>query len=288
MTEQTVKRPWLAVGLVLLALGLQVLLQDIVMRGACFAVGCLALAWILCRQGRCCGLADEAPSVPDVVEDKSSQRDILLAAGHDLRQPVQAISLFAASLAAYPMQEAHRKLVGGIESGVHSLSGMLEAVFGIAKLRAGRIACQMRVLALEDALAQAVGDRLDLAHERQLHLRHVSTRRQVLADPTLLKLALGCMLEHALAQAPGEGGVLLGSRRRADQVWIELRHGGGKATVAMQQDVFIPGEGYCDTLTDKGYSLAYAEGLARLMGGRLEVFVLPDKGCLLRLSLQAA
>ncbi|WP_018609375.1 sensor histidine kinase [Uliginosibacterium gangwonense] len=288
MTEHTARRPYrLAFSVVLLALGLQVILQDILMRGACFAVGGLALAWIVCRQGRGCEQADVALPASDVVEDQTSQRDILLGAGHDLRQPVQAISLFAASLAAYPMQDAHRKLVAGIESGVHSLSGMLEAVFGIVKLQAGRIACQTQIVVLEDALAQAVDDKLDLAHERQLHLRHATTRRQVQADPSLLKLALGSMLEHALAQTPGEGGVLLGSRRRGDEVWIELRHG-GKAKLAMQQDVFIPGEGYCDTLTDKGYGLAYAEGLARLMGGRLEVFVMPEKGCLLRLSLQAA
>lgn len=276
-----------------LVLGAQIVVPSMFVRAVCFAVGGLALWWGLGRESS--SLLDESEDEeargldsPHSVAEASAHQDILVGAGHDLRQPVQAIALFAASLAAYPLPEAHRKLVAGIESGVQSLSGMLEAIFGIAKLRAGRMSCQIQRFSLEDALRRAVDDKLDLAHEHELHLRHVATARQVQADPALLNLALGCMLGHALALSPREEGILLGCRRRGGLLWIELRHRGTKVSAPTAQELFVPGEGYCDTLTDKGYGLAYVEGLARLMDGTFSLQAWPGRGCLLRLSLPAA
>jgi signal transduction histidine kinase len=213
---------------------------------------------------------------------------VLAAAGHDLRQPVQAIALFAASLSAYPLPESSRKLVAGIEAGVQSLSGMLEAVCGLAKLRAGRMDCALQPLALNALFAHAVEDKLDVAHAIPLHLRHVPTRSQVSADAALLQQALGSLLGVALSQTEAEGGILLGCRRRRGERWLELRYTHSRGKVAGHLTEFVPGDAYCEGLPDKGYGLAYAQGLARLMGGELEAFVWPDRGSLLRLRLQAA
>lgn len=222
----------------------------------------------------------------DPVQKTTESADVVIAASHDIRQPVQAIALFAASLQAYPLPESSRKLVSGIETGVQALSEMLEAVFGLAKLNAGKLPCQMQVLGLEEFFIHAVEDKLDVAHDKQLHLRHASTQVRVQADYSLLTQALAALLRHVLAQAE-EGGVLLGCRRRGNQVWVELRYSGTKTGATAISNDFKPGEGYCDTLPDKGYGLAYAQGLAELMGGALELFSWPGRGGLLRLRLQA-
>lgn len=287
MTAHAVHHGRLRAALLILGLALCLLvwLPGVEIRLACLLVGLLALAYL----GRVClpwRSGERAESNPESSLDAS--RDILISAGHDLRQPVQAISLFAASLAAYPLPESSRKLVAGIETGVQSLSGMLEAVFGIAKLRAGRVDCALQALSLEDFFARVVEDKLDLAHERSLHLRHAHTRRRVFADPALFPQALSCLLVCALVQSEKDGGILLGCRVRGDQIWVELRHTSSKVRQAAHVAEFIPGEDYCDSLPDKGYGLAYAQGLAQLMGGRLEVFAWPQRGSLLRLRLQAA
>ncbi|KAF7597650.1 hypothetical protein BGI27_17645, partial [Candidatus Dactylopiibacterium carminicum] len=65
---------------------------------------------------------------------------------HDLRQPAQAIALFAATLSAHPLPESSRKLVSGIEAAVQQLSAQMEAAFAIAKLESGRQAVDLQPL----------------------------------------------------------------------------------------------------------------------------------------------
>ena len=266
-----------ALLLALASLGLQVFFAQLALRLLCLMVGACALCliWIWSKA------EGETVDLPAPEE----RPDVLLAAGHDLRQPVQAISLFAASLSAYPLPDATRKLVSGIEAGAQSLSCMLEAVFGLAKLRAGRLSSQNQVLKLDELLAHAVEDKLDIAEERELHLRHVFSSAEVRADPALLRQALACIVRHALDRA--ERGILLGARRRGEKVWVELRYQRAESSTLSASE-FLPAEGFCDALSDKGYGLAHAQGLAELMGGRLELFARAGRGCLLRLRLQAA
>lgn len=216
------------------------------------------------------------------------REDVLVSAGHDLRQPVQAISLFAASLAAYPLPESQRKLVSGIETGVLSLSGMFEAVFGLAKLRSGRIHCVNEAVELTDVFGQVVADKLDIAHEQHVHLRHAHTARKVNADPVLLQQALGLLLATVLSLPGKDGGVLFGNRRRGDEIWIELWSTAAVPSGSGLESRFVPGSSYCDGLPDKGYALAFAQGLAELMGGQLEAITWPQRGSVLRLRLRAA
>ncbi|MBK9616392.1 MAG: HAMP domain-containing histidine kinase [Uliginosibacterium sp.] len=276
-----------AILILALALVLTTGASVLAVRLVALLVGLAALAYLarLCLSGRA--------EARDLAESESREADgggcaVLASAGHDLRQPVQAISLFAASLAAYPLPESSRKLVAGIEAGVQSLSGMLEAVCGIAKLQAGRLDCALQPVALEAFFAHVVEDKLDIAHGVPLHLRHVHTRHQVSADAALLQQALNCLLDLALSECEVEGGILLGCRTRGSERWIELRYTNTRSRQAAHVTEFVPGEAYCNGLPDKGYGLAYVHGLARLMGGRLEAFVWPQRGSLLRLRLQAA
>lgn len=273
-------RAALLVALALMCL--QACLPFLVLRLVCLVLGGLALGFVWKSAKPCSEQSADGAAVK-----MAESANVVIAASHDIRQPVQAIALFAASLQAYPLSESSRKLVSGIETGVQSLSEMLEAVFGLAKLNAGKHLCQMQALSLEDFFIHAVDDKLDVAHERQLHLRHASTQARVQADLSLLPQILAALLRHVLAQTE-DGGALLGCRRRGNQVWVELRYSGTKTAATVIANDFKPGEGYCDTLSDKGYGLAYAQGLAELMGGALELFSWSGRGGLLRLRLQAA
>jgi len=278
-------RKGLRVSLVLAALALcvQGLWPNSLASIICLILGLvfLGFAWNLHAPRQ---LELESIAVPGA-EDASAQPDLLVSAGHDMRQPVQAIALFTASLEATQLPESSRKLVAGIDLGVQSLSGMLEAIFGIAKLQAGRIDCQSKTVALEPLFARVIDEYLDIAHSRHFHLRHASTKKNVQADPSLLFHVLNHLLRCAVDQT-GEGGILLGCRQRGKVVWLELRVTNDfKCREKLHERRFIPNERLCSNVPDKGYGLAYAQGLAELMGGQLEAFVFPGRGSLLRVSL---
>ncbi len=206
---------------------------------------------------------------------------------HDLRQPVQAAALFAATLSAQPLPEASRKLVSGIESAVEQLSEQIEAVFAIARLESGRQACSLTPLLVEESLSAAVGAQLDEAQERGLHLRHVPGRLRVKADQALLARALERMLLHAL-RTTREGGVVVGCRRRAGRAVIEVWDSSPGIAPELLGEALTPGGRYGPDLVDRGLGLVVAERCATRMGGRFSLGSRPGRGTVQRLELELA
>ncbi len=228
------------------------------------------------------------PDAPAAAETPAqTEGHFLSSMGHDLRQPAQAIALFAATLSAHPLPDASRKLVSGIESAVQQLSAQLEAVFSIAKLASGRQPCELTPVALGEVFAHNLSRHLDDAHERGLHLRHAGTARSVLADEAMLARALDCLVLHAL-EVTQKGGVLVGSRRRGQDVCIEVWDSHPGVPLAQRADVFVPGATYGQQLTDRGLGLVLAHRLAQAMGGRLELYSPTAGGAVMRLYLPAA
>lgn len=244
----------------------------------------LAGLWILqVRQSR---LMAEVSSATPPVSAQQQEAEFLSAMGHDLRQPSQAIALFAATLSAHPLPDSSRKLVGGIEQAVEQLSEQMEAVFSIAKLEAGQMPYAPQRVTLDALFAQVVTNHLDDAHERQLHLRHVSTGRAVMADEAMLQRALDRMVVHAIS-ITGEGGVLLGCRQRGDVVLIEVWDSSEGIAAELLPQVFIAGSSYGQNLKDRGLGLVLARRLAGRLGGRLTLDSRIGRGCVLRLALPA-
>lgn len=249
----------------------------------------LALIWVLLSRYRACLETDAEATDTATVPVSAQQREgeFLSSMGHDLRQPAQAIALFAATLSAHPLPDSSRKLVAGIESAVQQLSEQLEAVFNIAKAEAGRIDCQLDSVSLDEVFSHAVANQLDEAHERQLHLRRVTTRRRVLADENLLLRVIDRMLAHALTITK-EGGVVLGSRLRGDVVVIEVWDSSEGIPAEQLPAVFVPGSVYGQQLADRGLGLVLARRLAELMRGHLSISSESGRGCILRLTLPRA
>lgn len=257
-----------------------------VLWSAAICAGLIAIGILLSRYRSSLEAEKQAEEVL-VTGPLQREGEFLSTLGHDLRQPAQAISLFAATLAAHPLPESSRKLVTGIESAVQQLSEQLEAVFNIAKVEAGQIECRLAPVSLEDVFAMAVANQLDEAHERQLHLRRVTTARRVLADEAILLRTIDRMLAHALSITK-EGGVVLGCRQRGDVVVIEVWDSSAGIAADVLPAVFVPGSVYGQQLVDRGLGLVLARRLATLMGGHLSISSVQGRGCILRLTLPLA
>ena len=226
----------------------------------------------------------EGGSVANRVASESS---FLSAMGHDLRQPTQAIAMFAATLSAHPLPESSRKLVNGIEAGIHQLSEQMEAVFAIAKVQAGRMPCAPAPVALQDIFAQQFALHLDDAQEAGLHLRYVGTRCKVLSDPDVLSRIVSRMLAHAV-QATAEGGVVLGCRRHGKQLSIEVWANGKGFSAEQLAVAFTPGSTFGQNYADRGLGLVLAHRLAALARGTLTVRSPRGQGMVLSLRLPRA
>lgn len=234
-------------------------------------------------------VTERVPQHPDTSHTLrvSEEGAFLSSMGHDLRQPTQAISLFAATLSTQPLPDASRKLVCGIEDAIHQLSEQLEAIFAIAKVQAGRMQSNPQRIALENIFEAQVSMHLDDAHDKNLHLRHVRTGSHTIADEDIVSRIVARMLEHAL-QTTEEGGIVLGCRYRKDYCQIEVRASSKGATAEKLDQAFTPGSTYGQSFPDRGLGLVLAHRLTALLGGRLEINSPRSHGLVLSLELPRA
>ncbi|MEC5386028.1 HAMP domain-containing sensor histidine kinase [Uliginosibacterium sp. H3] len=201
----------------------------------------------------------------------------LSTVGHDLRQPLQAISLYAATLATHDLPETSKQLVGGLEAAAETLSLQFEEVMAIAKLESGRLPLDPKSVALGAILSSTVAMRLEEAHDKALHLRHVATSLRVWADEVVLARAVDRLVMHAV-QITERGGVLVGCRRRGDAVLVEVRDTSGGIAAEFQDNVFKPFSAYGHRLPDRALGLALAERSVQRLGGSLSLRVVAGRG----------
>jgi signal transduction histidine kinase len=218
-----------------------------------------------------------ASLVKDREKDKDSAAAFLSSVGHDLRQPLQAISLYAATLATHPLPDASRQLVGGLEAAAETLSVQFEEVMAIAKLESGRVPLDPKPVTLGAILSSTVAVHLDEAHERALHLRHVGSHLRVWTDEALLARAVDRLVAHAV-QTTERGGVLVGCRRHGDGVLLEVRDTSGGIAPELLADVFKPFSSYGQRLIDRGLGLALAERIVQRLGGTLSLRSVAGRG----------
>ncbi|MEQ8827059.1 MAG: histidine kinase dimerization/phospho-acceptor domain-containing protein, partial [Parvibaculum sp.] len=82
---------------------------------------------------------------------------LLAAAGHDLRQPLQAMQLLASSLSASPM-EMCREIGRNIECSARELGYMFDVLFDMSKLETGAIEPEIVSTPLAAVVAQVMDE----------------------------------------------------------------------------------------------------------------------------------
>ena len=145
----------------------------------------------------------------------------LAAASHDLRQPLQTLSLLQGILAKRIQDPADAKLVAKFEETLGAMSGMLNTLLDINQLEAGTVRpgiVEFQIGALLDRLNTEFAYH---ATAKDLSWRVVSSTLQVRSDPRLLEQMLRNLLSNAVKYTE-RGKVLLGCRRRGDMLRIEV------------------------------------------------------------------
>ncbi len=150
-----------------------------------------------------------------------AKSQFLAAASHDLRQPLHAMGLFAAALAAKVRDPGVTPLVASIRASVEALEHLFAQLLDLSQLEAGALRPVPAPIALQPLFARLGSDFAPQATAAGLVLRIVPTRIAVATDPTLLERVLRNLLANAVRYTPA-GGIVLGARRRAGCVRIDV------------------------------------------------------------------
>ncbi|MFZ1109053.1 MAG: chemotaxis protein CheB [Rhodomicrobium sp.] len=145
----------------------------------------------------------------------------LAAASHDLRQPLQTMSLIQAMLADDVTDPAASKLIKRLDATIVAMAALLDKLLDINQLEAGIVEPKLCDFPVGDLLRQLHGEFEIHALNEGLKLRIVPCGLTVHSDPRLLEQILRNMISNA-TKYTSRGKVLLGCRRRGNRLSIEV------------------------------------------------------------------
>jgi Na+/proline symporter/signal transduction histidine kinase len=145
----------------------------------------------------------------------------LAAASHDLLQPLHVARLLTGALSERRHAGKSTTLLNQLDQALGSVDELLQTLLDISKLDAGAVRPQLRSIGLYGLLTGVAASFQPIAAQRGLQLRVVPSHAVVTTDPALFRRILQNFLSNALRYTP-RGKVLLGCRRRADCIVVEV------------------------------------------------------------------
>jgi two-component system, chemotaxis family, CheB/CheR fusion protein len=198
----------------------------------------------------------------------------LAAASHDLRQPLQTLSLLQGVLARKLKDREEAQLMARADEALMAMSGMLNTLLDINQLEAGVIRPEMVDFPINDLLATLRTEFGYHTKAKGLGWRVLPCRLAVHSDPRLLDQMIRNLLSNAVKYTK-TGRLVLGCRRRANRLRIEIWDTGLGIPEEQLQAIFdefhqvdnptrTPSRGL-------GLGLAIVQRLADLMGVAVDV-----------------
>jgi len=217
----------------------------------------------------------------------AAKTSFLAAASHDLRQPMQALSMYTSVLEERVTEAAAMRVVNGIQLSVKTLEQLFDSLLDVAQIESGVIRPRVGAFALMPLMEQVVRAELPLSAQKGLAVRVVPTSAHVLSDPALLERMLKNLLTNAIRYTE-KGGILVGCRRSgAAHLRIEVVDSGIGIPTREQDRIFdeyyqvsgASGQGL-------GLGLPIVKSLGDLLGHRVAVRSAPGRGSVFSIELQ--
>ena len=166
--------------------------------------------------------ADELRAAKALAERANTAKSrFLAAASHDLRQPLQTLSLVHGLLTPKVSGEHAETLMARFDDALTSMSDMLNTLLDINQIEAGTVRVERKVFPVAELLDRLFSELTIQAKAKGLTFRYVPSSLWVESDPRLLEQMVRNLLMNALKYTK-KGAVLLGCRRRGDWLTIDV------------------------------------------------------------------
>jgi len=205
----------------------------------------------------------------------------LAAASHDLRQPLQTLSLLQGLLAKAVVGARPQELIQRFDETLGAMSGMLNALLDINKIEAGTVRAEKSLFRVGEIFERLRDEFAYPAQAKRLELRVVTCGLSIETDPHLLEQMIRNLLANALKYTK-TGKVLLGCRRHRDRVSIEIWDTGVGIPDDALQAIFEEYHQLDNPARERsrglGLGLSIVQRLGALLGHRVHVRSAPGKG----------
>jgi two-component system CheB/CheR fusion protein len=205
----------------------------------------------------------------------------LAAASHDLRQPLQTLSLLRGILAKRIKDQSGLRLVAKLDETLSAMSGMLNTLLDINQLEAGIVRPEIVEFPIGSLLDRLKTEFSYHVTTKQLGWRVVASGLNVRSDPRLLEQTLRNLLANAVKYTE-HGKVLLGCRRRGDKLRIEVWDTGIGIAVGQLKAIFEEFHQLDNAARERsrglGLGLSIVQRISDLLGNAIDVRSWPNRG----------
>ncbi len=205
----------------------------------------------------------------------------LAVASHDLRQPLQTLTLLQGLLAKEVSAEKPHRLVTRMGETLGAMSGMLNALLDINQIESGMIQPEISIFPVDDLLNCLRDEFSYHAQAKKISLRVVPCSIVIATDHRLLEQMLRNLITNALKYT-NHGKVLLGCRRRPGAVSIEVLDTGIGIEESQMHAIFEEYHQVENNARERsrglGLGLSIVQRLGELLGHPVHVRSKPGKG----------
>ena len=207
-------------------------------------------------------------------EQLSQAKSYFLAqASHDLRQPMQSLKIFIATLQEEELTPGQQNLVQKIEDSAENLNSLLDNLLDISKIEAGGIEYHPSVFDIGLLISGLAREYRALAQSRQIDFRYIPLHQYVQSDPILIERVIRNLLNNAFKYTKDK--VVLGVRNRKNDIRIVVMDNGcgiapeDKANIF--KDFYQSKQCFNCKKQGAGLGLAIVSRIAALLNTQIEV-----------------
>jgi PAS domain S-box-containing protein len=212
-----------------------------------------------------------------LVRRLNEERGRLMAvAGHDLRQPLQIISAALYRLSQGARDERERRVLKAADTAMERMKLDLD-MLAIASELDQEITPRLEPIALGVFLEEQVRIWQPHAEAKRLALRLVGCSLDIVSDRSMLRTILHNLMGNAIKYSES-GGILVGCRRRGDQVSIEVIDRGAGIPAALHEQIFQAFRQLDGNQQGLGLGLSIVKRTAESLGCRIEMSSRPGHG----------
>lgn len=218
-------------------------------------------------------------------------KDLFGSAAHDLRQPLQAMAIFADTLRNKITDPEQSSIVGKLKQAMENLSSLFNEILDVSRYEFDFNIAGTQPTSIKTLLSKVYLEFEALAEQKQLKLRFHTADYKVIAHGALLERIIRNLLSNAIRYTD-EGGVLLGCRRRGQHLVIEVWDTGRGIPEQNQEHIFSKFVQVSDDDRDKrggfGLGLAIVKQFVDSLGYELKVHSIVGRGTVFRLRVPLA
>ncbi len=232
-------------------------------------------------------LAQQARRAEELGRIDELRASLLAAVGHDLRNPLAAITAAATTLRQTDIQlepEDQTELLETIETHAARLNDIIGNLLDMSRLQAGALSVHPAPTVLLEVLAGVV--RLG---EGRVELDIPEDLPMISADAGLLERVLANLVDNANRHLPPGQKVRIAAHVTGSRVDVQVIDNGPGVAPERMDEIFAPFQHFGDrSTTGLGLGLAIARGFTEAMGGSLSPSRTPGGGLTMTVTLEVA